>query len=84
MAGYVDPEGQPSPSRGLFKRVTVDGMLGPVLRTLAPSMVSPTSILSKVLVDLALSDGSPLPAGKGVEDGGRTVRCDGVLRLGKA
>ncbi|KDQ16654.1 hypothetical protein BOTBODRAFT_106708 [Botryobasidium botryosum FD-172 SS1] len=79
--GFVyDPA--PQRSRTLMKKIFVDCAIGPALRAFMPSQVSPTAQLSKVLVDLATGDGSPLPAGVGVEDGGRTLRCVGIRRLG--
>ena len=81
--GYVDPEGQPTPARSMLKRVAVDGVIGPLLKTFASSLVSPTSKLSKVLTDLALGDGKPL-TGEGILDGGRTISTVGILRLAEA
>lgn len=75
--GFVDP---PRPDDRLSKRLTV-GILGPLLRTLVPSQVSPTNALAKVLVELATGDGNPLAPGTGVEAEGRTLRSVGILRL---
>jgi hypothetical protein len=59
------------------------GILEPVLKTLVPSQVSPTGPLSKVLVDLATSDGNALQGdkGSGIEASGRTVRSPAIRRL---
>ncbi|KAH7098263.1 hypothetical protein BKA62DRAFT_375041 [Auriculariales sp. MPI-PUGE-AT-0066] len=70
--GMVDPP-EPHKSESLTKRV-----LGPVFRTLTPSMVSPTPELARVLVDLALGDGAPLKAAPGIEANGRTVRSKAI------
>ncbi|KAH8833965.1 hypothetical protein DL96DRAFT_1694421 [Flagelloscypha sp. PMI_526] len=70
--GYVDPEGQPTPARSTLKRVAVDGMIGPLLKAFASSLVSPTSKLSKPLT------------GEGILDGGRTISTVGILRLAEA
>ncbi|KAJ6520161.1 hypothetical protein C8R45DRAFT_853682 [Mycena sanguinolenta] len=49
---------------------------------LIPSQISPPDVLAKVLVDIVTGDGNPLPPGKGIEDGGRTVRCIAVRKMG--
>ncbi|KAJ3160031.1 hypothetical protein HDU86_001296 [Geranomyces michiganensis] len=71
--GYVDPSVRPV--------AVMTYVLAPLLRGLAPSMVSPVAELSKVLVDLALGDGEPL-VGDGIEAGGRTIRSNAIRRLG--
>ncbi|KDQ20965.1 hypothetical protein BOTBODRAFT_81707, partial [Botryobasidium botryosum FD-172 SS1] len=77
--GLVDPPEFHRP-RSLMQRVFVDRAVAPALRMLIPSQVSPTGQLSKVLVDLATGDGSPLPDGKGIEAEGRTVRSLAIRR----
>ncbi|KAJ7170226.1 hypothetical protein C8R46DRAFT_1091607 [Mycena filopes] len=76
------PEDQ-SAGTGLPRRFML-ATVGPLLRAVMPSMVSPTKVLSKVLVDLAIGDGEPVPAGPGIEDDGHLVRCVGVRKLGNA
>ncbi|KAJ7040267.1 hypothetical protein C8F04DRAFT_1082987 [Mycena alexandri] len=81
--GVMPSPGDERPGMGLPLRFGLTAV-GSLLRTIAPSMISPTKVLSKVLVDLAIGDGSPVPAGTGIEDDGRLVRCVGVRRLGNA
>jgi len=77
--GYV---GLPKTSSTITK-ILAECVLAPALRLLLPSQVSPTGILSKVLVDLATGDGNALNAesGAGIEAGGRTVRSVAIRRL---
>ncbi|KAJ7724257.1 hypothetical protein B0H16DRAFT_1677653 [Mycena metata] len=81
--GVMASPGDERPGMGLPLRFGLT-TAGSLLRVFAPSMISPTKALSKVLVDLAIGDGSPLPAGTGIEDDGHLVRCVGVRRLGDA
>ncbi|KDQ62180.1 hypothetical protein JAAARDRAFT_30081 [Jaapia argillacea MUCL 33604] len=81
--GFVDPSGTTlhrprSIGMGILERTVV-----PLARALMPSQVSPTGVLSKVLVDLATGDGDPLPEGVGIEAGGRTIRSSAVRILGR-
>ncbi|KZT20106.1 hypothetical protein NEOLEDRAFT_1101321 [Neolentinus lepideus HHB14362 ss-1] len=80
--GYVTPP-NPARPRSAAAKILVDCLLGPVFKALAPGSVSPTSELSRVLVDLATGDGAPLKEGLGVEAGGRTLRSSGIRRLAK-
>ncbi|KAF8998566.1 hypothetical protein BDQ17DRAFT_1362032 [Cyathus striatus] len=66
----------------LFKRLVLISVVVPLLRVLAPSYISPTGPLSKVLVDLATGDGEPVAEGRGVEAGGRTLRNIALRRMG--
>lgn len=59
----------------------MDNAVGPALRLLMPSQVSPTGALSKVLADLATGDGNALQ-GRGIEANGRTLRNVAIRRLG--
>ncbi|KAJ6608274.1 hypothetical protein B0H10DRAFT_1816185 [Mycena sp. CBHHK59/15] len=78
--GYVDPpEYHPRP--GLARRAVFYG-LAPVLRALAPHVVTPTAPLARVCVDLALGDGGPLPVEDDVVAEGRTLLREAVRRLG--
>ena len=79
--GYVDPPEHHRP-RSLAQTVA-QSILAPPLRLFLPSQVSPTGILSKVLVDLATGNGDALQAakGSGIEAGGRTVRSSAIRRL---
>ncbi|KAI8918452.1 hypothetical protein DFJ77DRAFT_428518 [Powellomyces hirtus] len=74
--GYVDPSRTQQ-----FYKTAMNAALAPVMRVLAPSMVSPVGELSKVLVDLATGDGTALE-GSGIEAAGRTVRSSAIRRLG--
>ncbi|KAJ7292988.1 hypothetical protein C8J57DRAFT_1267804 [Mycena rebaudengoi] len=71
------------PRHNEFKHTVTRTVIVPILRTLMPSQVSPVDVLAKALVGLATGDGEPLPAGRGIEAGGRTVRSVAVLNLGK-
>src|SRR5216117_2569804 len=72
---YVDPPEHHRP-RTVVKKFVEESVLAPVFRRLMPNQISPTGILSKVLVDLAIGDGNALPEekGNGIEAGGRTLR----------
>jgi len=80
--GLVDPPVHHRP-RSTSKKI-VQSFVGVPLKLFVPNQVSPTGILSKVLVDLATGDGNELPVkqGNGIEAGGRTVRSLGIRRLG--
>ncbi|KAJ6475949.1 hypothetical protein C8R47DRAFT_1052224 [Mycena vitilis] len=76
---YVDnAEYQPRP--GMVRKVVYYG-LAPVLRKLAPGLVTPTPLLARVCVDLAVGDGKPLE-GADLEAGGRTVLPNAIKRMG--
>jgi len=80
--GYVDSLEHYRP-RSVLKKAA-DFVIAPSLRLLLPSQVSPTGVLSKVLVDLATGDGNALQeSGSGIEAGGRTVRSIAIRRLGE-
>ncbi|KAF7337533.1 ARM repeat-containing protein [Mycena sanguinolenta] len=55
---------------------------GSMFKLIVPNQISPPDVLAKVLVDIVTGDGNPLPAGKGIEDGGRTVRCIAIRKMG--
>jgi hypothetical protein len=59
-----------------------NAVLLPVFRAVYTKMVSPTKELGQALVDLAMSDGRPLP-GKGILDKGRTISNIGIRRLAR-
>ncbi|EPQ56295.1 hypothetical protein GLOTRDRAFT_40087 [Gloeophyllum trabeum ATCC 11539] len=80
--GLVTPP-HPDRPRSAAKKVFIDGLMRPLFGAVAPGLVTPVGELSKVLVDLATGDGKPLPAGEGIEAGGRTVRSSAIRRLGK-
>ncbi|KAJ7786652.1 hypothetical protein B0H16DRAFT_1708798 [Mycena metata] len=67
--GVIPSPGDERPGTGLPLRVGL-ATAGSLFRVIAPSQICPTKTLSKVLVDLAIGDGSPLPAGTGIEDDG--------------
>ncbi|KAJ7459075.1 hypothetical protein B0H11DRAFT_2060327 [Mycena galericulata] len=81
--GMVDPQSleDRSPQMKLQKKMG-HMFVGPFLRVLTPSLVSPTDTLAKVLIELAAGDGNPIAPGVGVEDDGRTLRSVGIRRLG--
>lgn len=81
--GYVDPPEHHRPRSAVKK--AVEFVVAPTLRFLLPSQVSPTGVLSKVLLDLATGDGNVLQGGKGsgIEADGRTVRSVAIRRLGE-
>ncbi|KAI9786690.1 MAG: hypothetical protein M1839_006241 [Geoglossum umbratile] len=79
--GYVYPAASHRSRRFLLK--IADAVIAPIMMQLAPGRMSPTGELAKVLADLAIGDGEPLPAGTGVEDEGRLLRNVGIRRLGK-
>lgn len=66
--------------KGMMRYMSMQGVLGSFVRTLAPGMVSPTKDLAKVLTDLAVGDGKLLE-GKGVDGQGRTLSNLGMRRL---
>jgi hypothetical protein len=61
-------------------KATFDKTLGPVFSKLLPSKMSPTAPLSKVLVELAMSNGKPL-TGDGISGEGRTISNAGMRRI---
>ena len=77
---YVYPPAQ-NRSRPFAVKIA-DLAIAPIMMRLLPAQMSPIGVLAKVLVDLAVGDGEPLPAGTGVEDEGRLLRNVGVRRLG--
>ncbi|KAH8818564.1 hypothetical protein DL96DRAFT_1671246 [Flagelloscypha sp. PMI_526] len=82
--GWVDPQGNPEPSRSLWKRTFEDRVAGPLLRLGYKRIVTPAPLLARVLVDLALGDGEPLPIEAGVLDNGRTIENAVVRAWGTA
>ncbi|EJD38869.1 hypothetical protein AURDEDRAFT_139463 [Auricularia subglabra TFB-10046 SS5] len=78
---FVDPgAGNYHRPRPLAIRLLGDYLMGPAIRLAVPSFHSPTNELSKVLVDLALGDGRPIPAAPGIEAEGRTVRSKAIRK----
>lgn len=57
------------------------GYLYPVLRRLAPQYHTPVDSLADVAVKITQGDGKPVPAGKGVEAGGWTLRNTAIRRF---
>ncbi|KAJ7495013.1 hypothetical protein FB451DRAFT_1020042, partial [Mycena latifolia] len=79
--GYVDsPEYHLRPG---FARQAVYYRLAPVLRKLAPGVVTPTDMLGRVWLDLAVGDGAAL-GGEDVIAEGRTLLCPAVRRMGSS
>lgn len=78
----VDPTFQPEIKQYLGRTTarTLNGYLSGPMRSLWPSMVSPTKDLGRVLCDLALGDGQPIE-GKGVSGEGRTISNVAVRRM---
>jgi len=58
-----------------------EGLMTPLLRTTWSSMISPTKHMSRVFVDLALSDGKPVDNVVGVTDEGRTLNNQAIRTL---
>lgn len=56
-------------------------LLGPVIRIAYPSMHTPAHKLAEVSLGLALGDGAPVSAGKGVEADGWTLRNTAIRRM---
>jgi len=79
--GYVDPPNKDRP-RSISQRVFIEGLIAPGLRAMMPSQVSPVAVLARVLVDIAVGDGSPLSTEAGIEGDGRIVRNTAVRRMG--
>ncbi|KAI4157549.1 MAG: hypothetical protein LQ342_008189 [Letrouitia transgressa] len=82
--GAVDPKQHQEihewiPKGKGFKAVVSPPLLA-VVRTVGPSMVSPTRDLGRVLVELAMGDGERLD-GVGVSGEGRTISNTGMRRL---
>lgn len=82
--GGVDPSAHTEiqshiPTRAGFLGVVYRVLL-PTLNTIAPSTMSPTRELGKVLTELAMGDGEPLE-GRGIEGEGRIVSNKGQRRL---
>src|ERR1700761_4888331 len=86
--GMVDPINHPEvlaaiagKEESILAKVTKT-VLSPAIRKLWANGTSPTQELGKFMVDLALSDGSPLK-GDDVEGGGRILPNKAVRRLAK-
>ena len=77
---YVHPPAYHRPRQFYLK--IADYTLAPIMKQLTPGQMTPTGVLARVLADLAVGDGEPLPPGTGVEDGGRLLRNIGIRRLG--
>lgn len=80
----VDPASQPEiqgfiPEIPTFRKIA-STILRPFIRIAWPSMHSPTADLGRALINLALSDGAPLP-GDGISGEGRTISNSGMRRL---
>lgn len=56
-------------------------VLGPVLKTIMPSMHTPTDKLAEIAVRLATGDGAPVAAAKGIEADGWTLRNTAIRRM---
>jgi hypothetical protein len=67
--------------KGIMRFVSMQGVLGSVLRNTYAPMVSPTRDLARVLTELAAGNGKALE-GKGVDGEGRTISNVGMRRLG--
>ncbi|KIY53879.1 hypothetical protein FISHEDRAFT_32388 [Fistulina hepatica ATCC 64428] len=85
-AGGVFPRAK-RPQHSFMRRVLVENTTAPllagVIRVLIPSLYCPTPELSAVLVDLAIGDGSPLPAGPGIQADGHTIRNSAIRARAK-
>ncbi|GAB7354314.1 hypothetical protein MBLNU459_g4832t1 [Dothideomycetes sp. NU459] len=56
-------------------------VIGPVLKTLMPSMHTPTNKLAEIAVQLATGDGASIPEADGVEADGWTLRNTAIRRM---
>lgn len=64
-----------------FTRLMQQSLLPPI-RNFFPNMLSPTAEAGKFMVDLALSDGEPMP-GADIEGEGRILNNKAIRRLVK-
>jgi len=78
--GIIDPEGQVLRARTKVE-MTADYTVGPILRRFGKSLVIGTRPLARVLTDLAIGNGDPVPESEAVEADGRTLRNTAVRRL---
>ncbi|SMR43630.1 unnamed protein product [Zymoseptoria tritici ST99CH_3D1] len=77
----IAPQGKYTADRDLSMQDRVVAPVAWALDKVWKNAVIPADKLAAVLVDLALSDGEPLPAGGGIEAEGRLVRNSAVRRL---
>jgi len=78
--GFIDPEGEILRARTKFE-MAADCTVGPALRWFGKGLVIGTRPLARLLTDLAIGNGYPIPEGQGVESDGRTLRNTAVRRL---
>ncbi|KAK4617640.1 hypothetical protein CLAFUW4_12330 [Fulvia fulva] len=72
--GGINPEGKYLAERTPDWAVRSIHMLGNVFERFYKNMVISTESLAKATVGLAVGHGEPVPAGRGVEEGGRLLR----------
>lgn len=80
--GTINPEGNYLAGRQPTTHDKLSTFVGGVFEKVWKGMVIPTNKLAKACVDLAISDGKPIPGGDGVESGGRVLRNTALRRLG--
>ena len=77
----INPQGNYLAERKPTLQDRLSTYLGGIFEVVWKSFVIPTNKLAKVCVDLAVSDGKPIPPGVGVESDGRLLRNTALRRL---
>ena len=77
----INPEGNYLQERKPTLQDRLSTGLGGIFEKVWKSFVIPTPKLAKACIDLAISDGTPIPPGVGVEADGRLLRNTALRRL---
>lgn len=77
----INPQGNYQAERKVSMKDRLCTHVGNAFEHVWKSFVIPTDKLAKACVDLATSDGKPIPAGEGVEADGRLLRNTALRRL---
>ena len=77
----ITPEGNYLQERSPTMQDRLSTGLGAIFERVWKSFVIPTPKLAQVCVDLALSDGKPIPPGVGIEADGRLLRNTAIRKL---
>ncbi|TKA75371.1 hypothetical protein B0A55_06010 [Friedmanniomyces simplex] len=77
----INPKGKHLAERGVTLQDRASTWLGNLTSVVWSSFEIGADSLAKVCVDLAVGDGEPVPAGKGVETEGRVLRNTALRRL---
>ncbi|KAK4554167.1 hypothetical protein LTR86_008694 [Recurvomyces mirabilis] len=77
----INPQGQYLAERKVTLQDRASTFLGGLFSMMFPSLVIPTDALAKVCVDLAIGEGEPVGAGKGVAEEGRLLSNTALRRL---